>query len=84
MFKLTVRGPDIKAKPLLETTKAVAVEVHSESGELVAILHKMFDSDYWGVSTVQDKDWENVKAQLGYLNNSPELDASKRKDFFNI
>jgi hypothetical protein len=84
MFTIVVRGPDIKAAPLLETKKAVAVEVHNESGELVAILHKMFDSNVWGISNCQDSDWENVKAQLGYLGKTAELNAERRKDFFEV
>lgn len=84
-FRIVVRGADVKKPPLLDTEDAVAVEVLDSKGELVAIMHKMFDSDYWGVTTKNDDDWEQAKAQLGYSGAPIEIEVSKRKkDFFDI
>lgn len=83
-MKLVVRGKDIRQEPLLETEEARSVEILDSQGQLVAVMHKMFDTEYWGISTIQDSDWENVKKKLGYTNKTPELEASRRKDFFKL
>ena len=84
-FRIVVRGADLRKPPLLDTEDAVAVEICGDDGELVAILHKMFDTDYWGVTTKQDPDWNEAKAQLGYNgHDAVELESTKRKDFFDI
>ena len=84
-MRIVVRGADVREEPLLDTTEAVAVEIRDpDTGELVAIMHRMGNSDFWGVTTNQDSDWENAKSQLGYKDLRPETDVKKRKDFFNL
>lgn len=83
-MKIVVRGNDIRKKPLLETEEACAVEMYDSLGNLVAIVHRMGNSDYYGVTTNRDPDWENAKAQLGYTEKAGDLDAAVRKEFFNL
>lgn len=83
-FRVVVKGADITKPPLLDTEEAVVVEIHDKHGELVALLHKMFDSTLWGLTSVNDDDWESAKAVLGYNIGDADLDVRKKKDFFDL
>lgn len=83
-FRIVVKGADLTKPPLLDTEDAVAVEIVNPRGELIAILHKMFDSDVWGVTTRDDEDWEAAKATLGYSVGGVDLETKSKKDFFTL
>ena len=57
----------ILEEPLLVTDKAQAVEIYDCNDDLVAIMHKVFNEDYWAVTTRKDDDWVEALTQLGYL-----------------
>ena len=61
-----VRG-NIKEAPLLITKEAKAVEVYDSDDNLVAVMHKVINDDFWGVTTVKDSDWAECLSQLGYI-----------------
>jgi len=84
-MRIVVRGKDIREEPLLDTEEASAVEMYDSLGNLVVIVHRMGNSEYYGVTTNQDPDWEAAKEQLGYGNKEAEIEVSRRKkDFFDI
>ena len=77
---LIVRSTGILKPPLLVTNEAMAVEMYDGNGELMAVVHRVFDGNFWMLTTSQDNDWPEVLRQLGYIG-SPELDITKKKGF---
>ena len=77
---LIVRSTGILKPPLLVTNEAMAVEMYDGNGELMAVVHRVLDGNFWMLTTSQDNDWPEVLRQLGYIG-SPELDITKKKGF---
>lgn len=80
---LIVRSRNILKPPLLVTNEALAVEMYDSQGELMAVVHKVLDGNYWAFTSREDQDWPEVIRQLGYLTTRAELDITKKKDFIN-
>lgn len=80
---LIVRSRNILKPPLLVTNEALAVEMYDSQGELMAVVHKVLDGNYWVFTSREDRDWPEVIRQLGYLTTRAELDITKKKDFIN-
>lgn len=69
--RIVVRADSIFQGPLLDTENASAVEFYDCNGDLVAIFGKILSDDFWGFSTVNDPDWEQVMARMGYASGTP-------------
>ena len=78
---LIVRSLNILKPPLLVTNEAMAVEMYGDNGELMAVVHRVLDGNYWALTTSRDPDWIAVIRQLGYITEDPELDITKKKGF---
>jgi hypothetical protein len=78
-----VRSTNILKPPLLVTNEAMAVEFYDGNGEMVAVVHRVLDGNYWAFTSKNDKDWDEAIRQLGYLSTRPELDVAKKDGFFN-
>lgn len=78
---LIVRSIGILRPPLLVTNEAMAIEMYGENGELMTVIHRVLDGNYWAMTTSKDPDWKEVLAQLGYILESSELDITKKKGF---
>ena len=61
-----VRG-NIKDTPLLVSKDVKAVEIYDSDDNLVAVMHRVINEDFWGVTTVKDPDWVECLSQLGYI-----------------
>ena len=78
---LIVRSRNILKPPLLVTNEAMAVEMYGADGELMAVVHRVLDGNYWALTTSRDQDWPEVLRQLGYMGASAELDITKKEGF---
>jgi len=79
-----VRSLNVLKPPLLVTREAMAVEIYDETGELVAVLHKILNGKLWGLTTKGDEDWEQCLMQLGYINKNLDIvpGTAAKKGFF--
>jgi len=57
----------ILEEPLLITKDASVVEIYDCKDDLVAVMHRIYNEDFWGVTTRKDEDWMEALRQLGYL-----------------
>lgn len=64
--KVVVRA-GVNDTPLLITDKANAVEVYDDDGNMIALLHHIFNERLWCVTTRDDPDWEQTIFQFGYI-----------------
>jgi hypothetical protein len=64
--KIVVREAGLLKPPLLVSENANCVEIYDDN-ELVAVMHKVLSDGMWGVTTKQDRDWEEALYQLGYM-----------------
>ena len=78
---LIVRSTNILKPPLLVTDEAMAVEVYDASHELVAVMHRVLEGNYWAMTTRNDPDWNEALLQLGYIPGSAELDIRLKRGF---
>lgn len=78
---LIVRSMGIFKPPLLVTNEAMAVEMYGENNELIAVIHRVLDGNYWTFTSNKDPDWHEVIRQLGYIIDSAELDINRKKGF---
>jgi hypothetical protein len=75
--RIVVRGSYNQA-PLLDTEKATQIEFYDANGELVALVGKIFGDEFWFYSNKNDKDWPQVLARTGFLNNVAPLAEVRR------
>ena len=57
----------ILEQPLLVTKEANVIEMYDCNDDLIAVVHKVFNEDFWAVTTRKDDDWIEALGQLGYL-----------------
>ena len=74
--RLVVRG-SYNQLPLLDTTDATQIEFYDANGELVALFGRIFSDDFWFYSNRNDKDWPQVLARTGFMNNIAPLAGVK-------
>ena len=78
--RITVRGANVLAPPLLDTTEANAIEFRDGFGDLNALLVKMPGGDeLWGLVTKNDDDWIATLVRYGYTNPSRSAEDIIRK-----
>ena len=78
--RLTVRGPNVMAPPLLETTDAHIIEFRDGFDDLTALLVKMPGGDeLWGLVTKNDEDWVESLVRYGYLTSTKSTETIIRE-----
>lgn len=63
-MKVTVLGDSILKPPLLESDDAKTIVIRDEAGRPLLLVVNIRE-DTWGVSSSQDKDWQNVLQRFG-------------------
>lgn len=66
-LKLIVRGSNVVAPPLFETTEARTVEFYDDTGMLCALLIKgVLAPEAWAFANILDDDWQETLLRYGY------------------
>jgi len=66
-LKVIVRGNNVVAPPLFETTDARTIEFYDSTGELVALLIRgVLAPEAWAFANKLDDDWQETLLRYGY------------------